>query len=154
MRKQACLINNIVVKVQSFSDEECSEQMKNYDMVVDVVDLVITPDIGWILNGNQLVPAPGTEVNLQEMIKSKIKYFQESAPELMRDLYVQNTLLGITTQQSDQMFDDYQDVLLRIREGAWPTAIYRLGQKQPAGFVTQEMINNWSSIIYNKMVST
>jgi hypothetical protein len=52
-------------------------------------------------------------------------------------------MAGITTQQSDAMFDDYEDVLTRIREGAFPTAYYRLCQKQPQGFVTQALIDAW-----------
>lgn len=151
MRKYAILDNNIVTEILDLEDEGYIHKASYHQMLIDIQDLVIPPQVGWILSGNKLIPAPGSELTLKLMIEAKIKYFQDSAPALLRDLYSTNTLLGLTTAQSDQMFDDYFDVLVRIREGAWPTAIYRLSQKAPSGFVTQEMIDNWSAMITNKM---
>ncbi len=151
MRKYAILDNNIVTEILDLEDEGYIHEASYRQMLIDIQDLVIPPQVGWILSGNKLIPAPGSELTLKLMIEAKIKYFQDSAPALLRDLYSTNTLLGLTTAQSDQMFDDYFDVLVRIREGAWPTAIYRLSQKAPSGFVTQEMIDNWSAMITNKM---
>jgi hypothetical protein len=87
--------------------------------------------------------------DLIENINKKIGYFQSIAPTLLKELYTANTMAGITTPQSDQMFDDYSDVLTRIREGAFPTAYYRLSQKSPEGFVTQELIDAWKFKILN-----
>jgi hypothetical protein len=86
-------------------------------------------------------------VDYANLIDTKIAYFQSVAPALIRGLYVTNTMAGITTAQSDQMFDDYIDVLLRIREGAFPTALYRLNAKVPAGFVGQGLIDAWKAKI-------
>jgi hypothetical protein len=80
-------------------------------------------------------------------VEDKIKSFQMAATNLLIELYVANTMAGITTAQSDQMFDDYSDVLNRIREGAFPTALYRLNQKAPSGFVTQTLIDTWKAKI-------
>jgi hypothetical protein len=151
MRKYAILDNNIVTEILDLDDAGYVHEASYHQMLVDIQDLVIPPQIGWELSGNKLVPAANQAVSLKLMIEARIKYFQDSAPALLRDLYSTNTLLGLTTAQSDQMFDDFFDVLVRIREGAWPTAIYRLSQKQPSGFVTQEMIDNWSAMITNKM---
>lgn len=153
MAKFAFLINNIVVETKDINEEAALlEETKKYELVFDITDLLISPQVGWILQGNQLTPPAGQMVNLKELIKARIKYYQDSASELLRDLYAENTLLGITAAQSDQMFDDYQDVLIRIREGAWPTAIYRLQQKQPSGFVTQEMIDAWTALIQSRII--
>lgn len=84
-------------------------------------------------------PPPG----MPEIVYDKISSYRRLAPNLLTELYRDNTLAGITVQQSDQMFDEYFDVLLRIKEGCFPTAIYRLQQKTPSGFVTQDMINSW-----------
>jgi len=62
---------------------------------------------------------------------------------LCLDLYSTNTLSGVTNAQSDQMFAEFQDVLLRIREGAFPTALYRLQQKTPTALVSQPMLDGW-----------
>lgn len=90
---------------------------------------------------------PTPTVDMAALIDKKIKGYQDSAPQLMRELYVANTLSGISTLQSDQMFDDYADVLIRIREGAFPTALRRLLLKRPAGFVTQGLLDAWVSKI-------
>ena len=148
----AQLINNEVFKISELeTDEDIYLAILESDLIIDVTDLVITPAIGWVLNGNKIVPAPGEELNVQEMIKSKLRHLQKEALEILIEMYVQNTLLGITTQQADQMFDDYNDILIRIKEGAWPTALYRLSQKTPSGFVTQEMLDNWIALLEEKI---
>jgi len=152
MRKYAILNDNTVTSTLMLSDDEVVLQSVKNQLVLDIEDLLIQPQVGWVLTGNALTPAPGQVVSLKEMIKARVKHYQESAPELLRNLYAENTLLGITAQQSDEMFTDFQDVLIRIREGAWPTALYRLQQKQPAGFVTQEMIDRWAAMIQSGII--
>lgn len=77
------------------------------------------------------------------LIQAKLGHYQSLAPALLKQLYAENTLAGITTVQSNQMFDDYADVVIRLTEGAFPTAIARLQEKGPSGFVTQALIDNW-----------
>lgn len=86
-------------------------------------------------------------VDYAAIVSEVIRQKQEIAPQLLRQLYAENTLAGITTAQSDQLFDEYSDIILRIREGAFPTALYRLQQKQPSGFVTQELLDKWAAIV-------
>ena len=151
MRLHAFLRDNVVVELRSITDEQYLNEVKNYQTIIDVDNLLITPAVGWMLVGNSLAPSPGQAVDLKTMIKAKVKAYQEQAPELLREMYAENTLLGITAPQSDAMFDDYQDVLIRIREGAWPTALYRLEQKTPSGFVTQQMIDGWKALLLARM---
>lgn len=152
MRKYALVRNNIVVQLEMLTEDQAASIGHDFQLIIDIQDWLIQPEIGWVLQGNQLVPPAGQTVNLKEAIKARIKYYQDIAPELLRDLYAVNTLLGITAEQSDQMFDDYQDVLMRIREGAWPTAMHRLQQKQPSGFVTQDMIDAWIVLIQSRII--
>jgi hypothetical protein len=152
--KHACINNNIIEKIVEITNESQYHEMTSiYSVVILIEDLLIPPQVGWVLNSNNVLePGEGQTIPIQDIIRYKIKQYQEQAPELLRDLYMENTLLGITTAQSDQMFDEFKDVLVRIREGAWPTALYRLSQKQPSGFVTQEMINKWYNLILSKMI--
>lgn len=152
MRKYAVLDANVVKEILDLDDDGVAFQASRHQLVIDITDLLIQPQIGWMLVGNQLAPAPGQAVALKDLIKARIKYYQDNASDLLRDLYAQNTMLGITAEESDQMFSDYSDVLMRIREGAWPTALYRLAQKQPAGFVTQQMLDNWIALIQSRML--
>jgi hypothetical protein len=143
MRLHAFLRENVVVKVESIDEAQYAEQIKDYQNIIDVQDLLITPSVGYILSGNQLVPGVGQSVSVKQMIIAKLTNYQAVAPALLKDLYADNTLMGITAAQSDAMFDEYQDVIVRLSQGAFPTAIYRLQQKTPSGFVTQELIDNW-----------
>jgi hypothetical protein len=152
MRKHAVLDDNTVVDIKVISESEFSDLAKKHQLILDIHDLLVEPELGWVLVGNQLQPSASQMPDLPKLIKSRIKHYQDNASELLRDLYAENTLLGITVEQSDQMFDDFADVLTRIREGAWPTALHRLSQKQPSGFVTQEMINRWSALIASRML--
>ena len=86
-------------------------------------------------------------IDYVQIVSEIIAQKQAVAPKLLQQLYAENTLAGITTSQSDQLFDEYSDVILRIREGAFPTAHYRLQQKQPSGFITQALIDKWIAII-------
>jgi hypothetical protein len=140
MRLHAFLRENVVVKVESIDEAQYAEQIKDYQ---NIQDLLITPSVGYILSGNQLVPGVGQSVSVKQMIIAKLTNYQAVAPALLKDLYADNTLMGITAAQSDAMFDEYQDVIVRLSQGAFPTAIYRLQQKTPSGFVTQELIDNW-----------
>lgn len=85
----------------------------------------------------------------RDIIIEKIKDYKRISVNLIDELKADNTLNGITVEQSDELFDLLQDVLVRLREGAFPTALYRLEQKQPQGFMTQELLDNWKNIIKN-----
>lgn len=147
MRKYAVVDNNEVVEVLNLEEDGYRHEASYHQLIVDIEDLLIQPEVGWIFLGNQLAPPPNAPVDMPTLIKAKIKSYQDKTPAILRDMYTANTLLGITIQQSDAMFNDYQDVLIRLREGAWPTALYRLQQKTPSGFVTQQMIDNWIAVI-------
>lgn len=84
-------------------------------------------------------------------IEDRLRIYQDRAPALVRDLMATNTMAGISSAQSDAMFDDYADVLMRIREGAFPTALRRLMLKRPSGFVTQALLDQWLAKIQEAM---
>jgi hypothetical protein len=54
MRKYAFLKDNIIVKIESVSDESISESAKEYQLVIDIEDDAISPEVNWILVGNEL----------------------------------------------------------------------------------------------------
>lgn len=152
MRKYAILSNMAVISIVELSDDQVLQAMQDNEMVIDVQDLVTTPQVGWVLNGNNLVPGPGQQFDMHQYVSNRIKHYQSVAPKILVDMYAQNTLLGITNAQSHEMFNEYLDVLMAIREGAFPTAIYALQQKQPGGFVTQEMLDSYINILQGHML--
>lgn len=147
MRKYAFLENNVVVSVETLSEQSCIEMMKSYDLTIDVEDLLVTPQIGWVLSGNILIPGADQSISMKDIVKAKLKSYQSKAPELLIEAYATNTLLGMTTAQSDASFELMEDVIFILCQGAWPTAIYRLQKKADAGLITQEVANNWIAVI-------
>lgn len=87
--------------------------------------------------------APPKVATMQEIVSAKILQYERTAPELLREIKVTNTLSGITDAQSAQMFVDFGDLLLAVREGAFPTALYIATHKSPSGFVTQMVLDSW-----------
>lgn len=88
--------------------------------------------------------APQNQMSMMKAyIESRIQIYRDKSENLLKDLYSENTLGGISAAQSNEMFDAYADVVLRLTEGAWPTAIARLKEKVPSGFVTQALIDKW-----------
>lgn len=88
---------------------------------------------------------------IQEIILTKLEQYQAKARKLINKIYMSNTLAGITPSQSVQMFKDYVHVLNMIRDGAWTSAITELQSLEPMGFATQELHDNWISIIESEM---
>jgi hypothetical protein len=147
MAKYAFLKNNTVAAVQELEDADFILALSNYELGVDVTDLIVCPEIGWVLQGNILVPGVGQQVTLKKAVMSKILRNQSIAPTLLVDLYATNTLLGMTAAQSDAMFSECSDAIIRLQQGAFPTAIYCLQHKALSSNVTQSMIDNWISLI-------
>lgn len=147
MKKYAFLRDNAVVSVQELSDEQFVDINKQYEMAVDVSDYISLPSIGYILSGNKVVPAPGMELTIKDMIKARIKLYRSRAADLLVDIYASNTLAGMTTAQSDASFTLHADVIFCINEGAWPTAMLRLNAKATAGTIPQELADSWIAII-------
>jgi hypothetical protein len=142
MSRYAIIDGGRVTNVVLCGDEFLPTLSEGHDLVLDIENVQPAPGIGWAYtNGVFSAPPP----DIPKLINRKLESYQLVAPILLRDLYTANTLAGLTVAQSDQMFDDFADVLIRIREGAFPTALYRLAQKQPIGAVTQPMIDSWTA---------
>lgn len=89
--------------------------------------------------------------SMGEIVNERLRHFRSLAPELLIQLYIENTLSGMTTVQSDALFEEYSDVIIRLNEGAWPSALHRLNQKVPGGNSTQEMIDRWKQMIIERL---
>lgn len=81
--------------------------------------------------------------DIVSFVADKITAYQLLAPSILAQIYTENKLAGITAEESDQVFENFSDIIIRINQGAFPTALYRLATKQPSGFATQERINSW-----------
>jgi hypothetical protein len=88
---------------------------------------------------------------INQIIGEKLDQYQAATNKILRDLKIANTMAGITVSQSRQMFKDYADVLLMLREGAYPSAIAEIQEIGPVGFVTQEILDQWVAVIQKEL---
>jgi hypothetical protein len=147
MRKYAFLSENTVTKVESIEESQYSGLAREYQLIIDIEDLIVCPQVGWVLSGNSVVPGNGQVVSMKELVKSKLRSYQEIAPELLIDMYATNTLTGMTAAQSDSSFTSHEDVIFVLCQGAFPTAIYRLNRKVTEGSITRELADSWIALI-------
>jgi hypothetical protein len=153
MALHACINGVVVVDIVDIINEDQYRSFSSiYSSVIDITPFILKPQLGWILQGVTFAPPENQQVSISKLIGDRIRYYQSLAPDILVDMYIQNTLAGITAQQSSDMFTEYGDILHCIREGAWPTALYKLNEKQPDGFVTQEMIDSWIDLIQRNLV--
>lgn len=152
MALHACLNNRTVeLIIDVTSEEHFSELAAKYTSVISLENETLSVGVGWEFHALEFSAPGANPIPLDKLVESRIKTFQAEAAPLILDLYVTNTLAGITTEQSDLMFQDYSDVLIRLREGAWPTALFRLQQKEASGFVTQALKDQWAQKILTKL---
>jgi len=71
MRKHAILDNNIVVEVSDINDAEYEVLIKTHQLLIDVQDFAITPQVGWILDGNKLVPPSSEQTPIPVSVTSR-----------------------------------------------------------------------------------
>jgi hypothetical protein len=84
---------------------------------------------------------------MPKVVFDKIEEYEKLAPVMLREIKRDNTLAGITTTQSQEVFESFRDIIIALREGAFPTAYQMLTTKTPSGFVTQEMLDDWKKRI-------
>lgn len=128
----------------------CVSNLKDNEIPEENYIVISESDYELLINSFNL--APYYEAIAKKAIEDRIKYYQSLAPDLIVELYATNTYNGMTREQSDQMFEQLDDVLIRIKEGAFPTAIFRLQSKIPEGYVTQVMLDEWISKINAKLI--
>lgn len=87
----------------------------------------------------------------QEIVVRKINSYKKECEQLMDTFKAGNTLEGITVAQSAELFAVAHLVIIALREGALPTAIYLAEQIVPAGFLTQEKKDLWISKMKEKL---
>lgn len=74
MRTYACIDENVVVDVLSLDEDAFLSKSKIHALLIDITDIIPTPEIGWALSGNKLIPAP--EIIQDNDVR---RFYQQSA---------------------------------------------------------------------------
>lgn len=91
----AFLRNNVVQIVKSVEDAEYHQTMKTHDLGIDVEDLAVQPQVGWLLAGGRLV---SPYANPTEIVMAKVQGYKKFSSNVMDEFIVENIVLGITQQ--------------------------------------------------------
>ena len=134
MRKQAAINDYLVTEISMVADEDMQEYCSKHQMVLDIEDEVIQPQIGWALDGSTLAPVVGYEMPQIEkdftkyMKRAKVKdiIISEMASENMQrvrtGVWTVSELISLTQDaELKQVLDDistlsYELAVMKIQE--------------------------------------
>jgi len=146
--------NGNVVNIIALNDESLIPRFsEGFDAFIRVDGMLPypSPNAGWTYDGVNLIPPPPKSPSQLDMLNKKIADYEELGPKLIRQIKINNTLAGITVEQSAQIIRDYGDILQMVNEGMFPTALYALQNAQPSGFATQDVLNSWIQLLQSSM---
>jgi CRISPR/Cas system-associated protein Csx1 len=88
-----------------------------------------------------------SSVDLYSIIDAALSAKQTAGLQLLKQIFVENTIAGINTEQSKELFRNHLDIIICILVGAFPTAYSMILEIQPYGFLTQERLNSWKAAL-------
>lgn len=131
MRKYAMLENNLVVEVLELDEDAYMAESKYHQIIIDVEDLLITPQIGWVLVGNSLVsqePALSLEEYEIVLADKKTNHGISLAREAINKIGARNKMLNKTGPQVVTLLNQLVGVKMLLETGALSTARYSCTQ--------------------------
>lgn len=130
MRKYAILKNNIIIDIQSL-DETNEELIRNtlssYEQVIDIEELIPTPVLGWVLNGNKLEIPQGYSSREEyeiELAEKKVIFGKQLADICIIRIGARNKILNKNGTQVGVLLNQLLPVKLLLETGALGTARY------------------------------
>ena len=159
MRKYAFLKDNIVVSVQELQEIEYVEQIKQYDLGIDIEDTIPLPQLGWKLEGNTLV-----DPNIQNLTPEQLFEIQctkqrifgmQLALQAVDKIGARNLKLVADGQSVDvaAIASSLQQVKMLLDGGALKTARTVLTMIAPGYPQYQDIMNSCISQISNFLTS-
>jgi hypothetical protein len=92
MRKHAFIKDNIVISVESITEDEYIQRISNYQTIIDIEDNSQLVENGWLLSGNHLVsPTPlvyDTEYAKKIILRPAVKFAFEIKEEFTVELKI------------------------------------------------------------------
>lgn len=157
MKNYAAINNNLVVAILSLEDDQVQNYMNQYDSFIDLSDYVIEPEIGWVLEGNLLVPS--SEYEMSQLERDFIKYMKRAA--------VKNTILSEMAAENMQRVrtgiwtvpqlialtqdDELKHVLDDVNTLSFELAIGKIAAIASDAVLTTEIKNQWIAKLQNNL---
>jgi hypothetical protein len=126
MRKYALIKDNVVVSVETFGEDTYQEKAKEYQLIVDIEDMAVEPQVGWVLEGNQLKPfsenlSPEQREDIR--MRARFKVGNRVCDEAVVMISRRNKILGKTATEVNQIITTFMPIEQAMRKCALPTAL-------------------------------
>lgn len=124
MRKYALLNNNEVVETLDLNEDEVREKSLTYQLIIDIEDMLPEPEIGWHLDGNQLVAfAPGSQEKIEEELAlKKMEKGIEISKLAIKRVGTKNKMLNKSQAQITSLLTTLAGIKALLETGALGTA--------------------------------
>ena len=124
MRKYALLNNNIVTEVLDLEDNQVQQKLTECNLIIDIEDTLPQPEVGWLLQGNQLVPFEAlSQEKLEEALAlKKMEKGNEISKMAIKRVGAKNKLLNKTTTQITTLLSTLAGIKALLETGALGTA--------------------------------
>jgi len=138
VRTYACVSENIIVDVIYIDPEDYRHYGAIYQLVVDIEDLVIQPDIGWTLSRNTFIAPPEMVSELDKeyhltLVCRAARKFGEALSKVAADkIGGRNLSLGKTEQQIQTFAGQLMQLKLILDGGALVTSRSIMGAMKAA----------------------
>ena len=127
MRLHAFLKDNKVIKVESVENVS-SDEIREYQLVIDIEDDTSMPQVGWILDGNKLLPNSSQSLSIPERAKlqqTHQRLFGEKLAKELVDLVGAKNLelsMGGNSPNVASLLSSLGGILSLLQTGALKTA--------------------------------
>jgi hypothetical protein len=136
MRKYALIKNNVVVSVETMEEETYREKAKEHQLIVDIEDLAVEPQVGWVLEGNRLIHFSQdlSPEQLEDLrMRARFKVGNKVCDEAVIMISGRNRMLAKTSAEVNQIITTFMPIEQAMRKCALPTALGGINQMR-AGF--------------------
>lgn len=128
--KIACIKNNAVVSVVEVEESSVPSLASAYDGIVDCSNLLPEPQVGWLLQGNTLIP--NVPVDLSQMLEQQVAHAisagRKIKDEVTAKIGAKNLMLGKTEAQISALVSSLISIGFLLEGGALVTARSALTQ--------------------------
>lgn len=110
MRKHAILDDNIVVKISDISDSDYDALIKVHQLLIDIQDFQVQPQVGWILEGNKLIPPDPNQIPVPDSV----------TPRQIRQALI---ISGVSLSQIDDALNSLSEPVKSLARVEWEYSI-------------------------------
>ncbi len=144
MRKYALLRENFVVSIESLDEIQYREKCKEYQLIIDVEDLAVQPDIGWVLDGNSAKPYSSSMSESEKedkKMRARFRIGNAICDEAVIKISARNRALAKTSAEVSAIITNFMPIEMALRKCALPTALGGIIQMKPAYTEYEDIFN-------------